>query len=195
LSERFYQKLKKCGTKSSHLNGGEDIFELCAGFPPSNLHFFGSKLKGQLSFDAEFSFCKNNRHQMGLTFQKGLVCKATERSALDFWNCLHSLLMILTVVLPIVQVGLRVRDSYSMISKQPHKNCRKLNKSLSGLQYAAFLMTFPAAVYAQSIIVDNGYVRANPDISQYSFSSCYAGDPPGYGHCSPQIESPQVSCC
>ena len=39
------------------------------------------------------------------------------------------------------------------------------------------------------------FLRANPDISQYSFSSCHAGDKPGSGHCRPQIDSPQVSFC
>ena len=38
-------------------------------------------------------------------------------------------------------------------------------------------------------------LRANPSISQYAFSSCHAGDAPGNGHCRPQIDSAQVSCC
>jgi len=227
LSYRIYQKLKTSGTKSSHfkqaLDGEEDmrccnghpfqcdaeltIFELCTGFLPSIRYCFGSKFDGHFSFDADCLFCKKIYHQifndfaMGLAFQMGLVCKVTERDALDFWSCLRFLLIILTVVLPAVQIGLRVRDSYPMISKQPHKNRRKLNKTFSGLYYAAFLIAFPAAVYAQSDseassnVFDNGYIRANPDISQYSFSSCWGGDAPGYGHCRPQIESPQVSCC
>ena len=39
------------------------------------------------------------------------------------------------------------------------------------------------------------YMRANPSINQYTFSSCHAGDAPGNGHCRPQIDSPQVSWC
>ena len=39
------------------------------------------------------------------------------------------------------------------------------------------------------------YMRANPSINQYAFSSCHAGDAPGNGHCRPQIDSPQVSWC
>ena len=36
------------------------------------------------------------------------------------------------------------------------------------------------------------YLRFNPSISQYIFSSCHAGDAPGSGHCRPQIDSVQV---
>ena len=39
------------------------------------------------------------------------------------------------------------------------------------------------------------FLRANPSINQYAFSSCHAGDAPGNGHCRPQIDSPQVSWC
>ena len=39
------------------------------------------------------------------------------------------------------------------------------------------------------------FLRANADISQYSFSSCHNGDAPGNGHCRPQIDSPQVRIC
>ena len=39
------------------------------------------------------------------------------------------------------------------------------------------------------------FLRANPSINQYAFSSCHAGDAPGSGHCRPQIDSPQVSWC
>ncbi len=39
------------------------------------------------------------------------------------------------------------------------------------------------------------YMRANPSINQYAFSSCWSGDAPGSGHCRPQIDSPQVSLC
>jgi hypothetical protein len=46
-----------------------------------------------------------------------------------------------------------------------------------------------------SLSVGNGYVRANADLSQYSFSSCHGGDAPGQGHCRPQIDSPQVRFC
>jgi len=35
------------------------------------------------------------------------------------------------------------------------------------------------------------YLRFNPAITQYAFSSCHAGDAPGAGHCRPQIDSPQ----
>ena len=36
------------------------------------------------------------------------------------------------------------------------------------------------------------YLRFNPSITQYAFSSCWAGDATGTGHCRPQIDSPQV---
>jgi len=39
------------------------------------------------------------------------------------------------------------------------------------------------------------FLRANPSINQYAFSSCYSNDAPGSGHCRPQIDSVQVSCC
>ena len=39
------------------------------------------------------------------------------------------------------------------------------------------------------------YMRANPSINPYAFSSCHGGDAPGNGHCRPQIDSPQVSWC
>ena len=39
------------------------------------------------------------------------------------------------------------------------------------------------------------YMRANPSINHYAFSSCWSGDAPGSGHCRPQIDSPQVSLC
>ncbi len=39
------------------------------------------------------------------------------------------------------------------------------------------------------------YMRANPSINHYAFSSCHGGDAPGNGHCRPQIDSPQVSWC
>jgi len=35
------------------------------------------------------------------------------------------------------------------------------------------------------------YFRANPQISQYAFHSCWDGDAPNSGHCRPQIDSPQ----
>jgi hypothetical protein len=35
------------------------------------------------------------------------------------------------------------------------------------------------------------FLRANPSINQYSFSSCHGGDAPGQGHCRPQIDSVQ----
>ena len=39
------------------------------------------------------------------------------------------------------------------------------------------------------------YVRYNPSISQYAFSSCYNGNAAGTGHCRPQIDSVQVPFC
>ena len=36
------------------------------------------------------------------------------------------------------------------------------------------------------------YLRFNPSITQYAFSSCHGGDAPSHGHCRPQIDSPQV---
>ena len=39
------------------------------------------------------------------------------------------------------------------------------------------------------------FLRANADLSQYSFSSCWNGDAVGSGHCRPQIDSPQVRFC
>jgi hypothetical protein len=39
------------------------------------------------------------------------------------------------------------------------------------------------------------YLRYNPSISQYAFSSCWGGDAVGHGHCRPQIDSPQVMAC
>jgi len=46
-----------------------------------------------------------------------------------------------------------------------------------------------------SLSVGNGYARANAELSQYSFSSCWNGDAVGHGHCRPQIDSPQVRFC
>ena len=39
------------------------------------------------------------------------------------------------------------------------------------------------------------YIRYNPSLSQYAFSSCHNGDAVGHGHCRPQIDSPQVMAC
>jgi len=36
------------------------------------------------------------------------------------------------------------------------------------------------------------FLRFNPSITQYAFSSCHGGDAPNSGHCRPQIDSPQV---
>jgi len=39
------------------------------------------------------------------------------------------------------------------------------------------------------------YLRYNPSINQYAFSSCWSGDAPGSGHCRPMLDSPQVPFC
>jgi hypothetical protein len=53
----------------------------------------------------------------------------------------------------------------------------------------------PTGTTDLSLSVGEDYVRANPSINQYTFSSCYSNDAPNTGHCRPQIDSAQVSCC
>ena len=88
--------------------------------------------------------------------------------------------------------------SKAMASIFLHQNEHPMSQVMSKVllqQNEQKLSKAMAATNDLSLSVGNGYTRANADISQYSFSSCHAGDKPGSGHCRPQIDSPQVSFC
>jgi hypothetical protein len=62
--------------------------------------------------------------------------------------------------------------------------------TMGGAPTAGGGISVATSVDQTSAFVENGYGRANPDISQYSFSTCWNA-----GACLPQIDSLHVSSC